>query len=278
VVTEFHTNFHAYSRHYGFGWMEHLVALHLRRLHNRGDSTLVPSHQLGIDLMRRGYANVRVVARGVDTRLFNPGRRSDELRAAWGAKPGELVAAYVGRIAPEKNLDLVFTAFAALKRYVPQARLVLVGDGPARRRSEQANPGHVYAGMRHGEDLATHYASADLFLFPSLTETYGNVTLEAMASGLPVVAYRMAAAAELIQNGHNGMLAEPGDSGAYVRSVLDLAGRPDSRARIAERATASVAAFDWDRIHDRLVVVLREAIDQSTVQAANGPAFHFLPD
>jgi glycosyltransferase involved in cell wall biosynthesis len=132
--------------------------------------------------------------------------------------------------------------------------------------------------MRHGEDLATHYASADLFLFPSLTETYGNVTLEAMASGLPVVAYRMAAAAELIQNGHNGMLAEPGDSGAYVRSVLDLAGRPDSRARIAERATASVAAFDWDRIHDRLVVVLREAIDQSTVQAANGPAFHFLPD
>jgi glycosyltransferase involved in cell wall biosynthesis len=278
VVTEFHTNFHAYSRHYGFGWMEHLVALHLRRLHNRGDSTLVPSHQLGIDLMRRGYANVRVVARGVDTRLFNPGRRSDELRAAWGAKPGELVAAYVGRIAPEKNLDLVFTAFAALKRYVPQARLVLVGDGPARRRSEQANPGHVYAGMRHGEDLATHYASADLFLFPSLTETYGNVTLEAMASGLPVVAYRRAAAAELIQNGHNGMLAEPGDSGAYVRSVLDLAGRPDSRARIAERATASVAAFDWDRIHDRLVVVLREAIDQSTVQAANGPAFHFLPD
>ncbi len=278
VVTEFHTNFHAYSRHYGFGWLERLVALHLRRLHNRGDLTLVPSHQLGIDLMRRGYDNVRVVARGVDTRLYHPGRRSEALRASWGAQPGDLVAAYVGRIAPEKNLDLVLTAFAALKRYAPQARLVLVGDGPARRRIEQANPGHVYAGMRHGEDLAAHYASADLFLFPSLTETYGNVTLEAMASGLPVVAYRLAAAAELIQHGHNGMLADPGASGAFVRSVLDLVSRPGTRTRIAEVAPTSVAAFDWDRIHDRLVAVLREAIAGSTTKAANGAAFRFLPD
>ncbi len=278
VITEFHTNFHAYSRHYGFGWLERVVSLHLRRLHNRGDLTLVPSHQLGIDLMRRGYRNIRVVARGVDTGLFNPGRRNEALRATWDVAPGDLVAAYVGRLAPEKNLDLVVASFAAMKRYVPRARLLLVGDGPARRRLERKHPGHIYAGMRHGVDLASHYASADLFLFPSQTETYGNVTLEAMASGLPVVAFRMAAAAELIRHGHNGMLAEPGANAAYVRAVLDLTSRPETRGRIAAVAAQSVAAFDWERIHDRMEGMLHEAIQRPCAPPANGPAYHFLPD
>jgi len=278
VVTEFHTNFHAYSRHYGFGWLERLVSLHLRRLHNRGDLTLVPSHQLGIDLMRRGYRNIQVVARGVDTALFNPGRRSDALRASWGVAPGDLVAAYVGRIAPEKNLELLISSFDALKRYMPGARLLLVGDGPARGALQRRHPGHIYAGMRHGEDLAAHYASADIFLFPSLTETYGNVALEAMASGLPVVAFRMAAAAELIHHGRNGMLAEPGASSAFVRAALDLVTHPGLRARIARASAGGMTAFDWERIHDRLDGVLRDAIKRPAQLAANGPAFHFLPD
>lgn len=278
VVTEFHTNFHAYSRHYGFGWFERVVAAHLRRLHNRGDLTLVPSQQLGLELARGGYRNIRVVARGVDTRLFNPARRSLELRASWGLSGNELVAAYVGRIAPEKNLDLVFASFAALRSHVPNARLLLVGDGPERRRLERRHPGHVFAGMRHGADLAAHYASADLFLFPSVTETYGNVTLEAMASGLPVVAFRMAAAAELIRHGHNGMLADIGSRAGYVRAVLDLISRPGARRRIGANATESIAAFDWERIHDRLVMALREAIERPLTRSANAPDFHFLPD
>lgn len=278
VVTEFHTNFHAYSRHYGFGWFERAVATHLRRLHNRGELTLVPSQQLGLELTKGGYRNIRVVARGVDTRLFNPARRSGELRASWGVGDSELVAAYVGRIAPEKNLDLVVASFAALQNHVPGARLLLVGDGPARRRLETRHPGHIYAGMRHGEDLAAHYASADLFLFPSLTETYGNVTLEAMASGLPVVAFRMAAAAELIRHGHNGMLADVGSSAGYVRAVLDLVGRPGARRRIGAMAAERIAANDWERIHDRLVMVLHEAIERQRTLAANAPTFHVLAD
>ncbi|MBI5901808.1 MAG: glycosyltransferase family 1 protein [Rhodocyclales bacterium] len=278
VVTEFHTNFHAYSRHYGFGWFERAVAAHLRRLHNRGDLTLVPSQQLGVELTRGGYRNIRVVARGVDTRLFNPGRRSIALRASWGLAGNQLVAAYVGRIAPEKNLDLVFSSFAALRSHVPDARLLLVGDGPTRPRMEKRHPGHIFAGMRHGEDLAAHYASADLFLFPSVTETYGNVTLEAMASGLPVVAFRMAAAAELIRHGHNGMLAEVGSNAGYVRAVLDLICRPGARRRIGAMAAESVAAFDWERIHDRLAMVLREAVERPLTRSANAPDFHFLPD
>ena len=278
VVSEFHTNFHAYSRHYGFAWLEDLVALHLRRLHNRSRMTLVPSHQLGIDLVRRGYRGIRVVARGVDTRLFNPARRSAALRASWKVHGNDLVVAHVGRLAPEKNLPLVLSTFDAIHRYAPGARLLLVGDGPLRRKLEQQHPQHIFAGMRHGEDLAAHYASADLFLFPSMTETYGNVTLEALASGLPVVAYRMAAAAELIRHGDNGMLAAPGASDQFVRAALDLVTRPGARRRAAEAAPSSVAMLDWELIHDRLVAALRDAIAHPDSPAATEANYRFLPD
>ena len=278
VVSEFHTNFHAYSRHYGFAWLENLVALHLRRLHNRSRMTLVPSHQLGIDLVRRGYRGIRIVARGVDTRLFNPARRSNALRNSWKVADDDLVVAHVGRLAPEKNLPLVLSTFEAIHRYAPGARLLLVGDGPMRRKLEQRHPQHIFAGMRHGEDLAAHYASADLFLFPSMTETYGNVTLEALASGLPVVAYRMAAAAELIRHGDNGMLAAPGASDQFVRAALDLVTRPGARRRAAEVAPRSVAMLDWDLIHDRLVAALRDAIASPVSPAANESTYRFLPD
>ena len=164
VVTEFHTNFHAYSRHYGFGWLERLVARHLRTLHNRGDLTLVPTHEIAERLEQAGYRNVRVVARGVDTTLFHPGRRSRELRASWGAGDEDLVIAHVGRLAPEKNLPLVFSTFAAIRRHAPRARLVMVGDGPVRNALQRRHADAIFAGMRRGEDLAAHYASADLFL------------------------------------------------------------------------------------------------------------------
>lgn len=278
VVSEFHTNFHAYSRHYGFAWLENLVALHLRRLHNRSRMTLVPSHQLGVDLVRRGYRGIRVVARGVDTRLFSPARRSDALRASWKVAGDDLVVAHVGRLAPEKNLPLVLSTFEAIQRFAPRARLLLVGDGPLRKKLAQTHPQHIFAGMRHGEDLATHYASADLFLFPSMTETYGNVTLEALASGLPVVAYRMAAAAELIRHGDNGMLAAPGASDQFVRAALDLVTRPGVRQRAAGAAPRSVAMLDWDLIHDRLVAALRDAIAHPASPAADESNYRFLPD
>ncbi len=278
AVSEFHTNFHAYSRHYGFAWLEDLVAAHLRRLHNRSRMTLVPSRELGIDLQRRGYRNIRVVARGVDTALFNPGRRSVALRGVWKVGEKDLVVAHVGRLAPEKNLPLVLTTFESIRRYSPSARLLLVGDGPARERLEREHPEHLFAGMRHGEDLAAHYASADLFLFPSMTDTWGNVTLEALASGLPVVAYRMAAAASLIRHGDNGMLADPGASDQFVRAALDLVTRPAARRRAAVAARHSIAALDWEGIHDQLVAALRDAIAQPPAPAANDPAYHVLFD
>lgn len=278
VVSEFHTNFHSYSRHYGFAWLEGLVAFHLRRLHNRSRFTLVPSRQLGAELEQKGYRNLRVVARGVDTDLFNPSRRNPGLRAVWNVTENDLVVAYVGRLAPEKNLSLVLSTFAAIRRHASGARLLFVGDGPARARLQAEHPQHIFAGMRHGEDLARHYASADLFLFPSMTDTYGNVTLEALASGLPVVAYRMAAAAELIRHGDNGMLAAPGASDQFVRAALDLVTRPGARRRAADAAPHSVAMLDWELIHDRLVAALRDAIASPASPAANESSYRYLPD
>lgn len=278
VVSEFHTNFHSYSRHYGLAWLEDLIAEHLQRLHNRSRMTLVPSRRLGLDLQRRGYRNLRVVARGVDTALFNPARRSAALRAAWQVGDQDLVVAHVGRLAPEKNLPLVLGSFAAIRRHAPTSRLLLVGDGPARARLLRDHPDFIHAGMRHGEDLAAHYASADLFLFPSMTDTWGNVTLEALASGLPVVAYRMAAAAELIRHGDNGMLAEPGASDQFVRAALDLVTRPGARHRAAAAAPRSVAALDWERIHEQLLAALREAIARPMSPPAREAAYRCIAE
>ena len=138
-----------------------------------------------------GYQNLQVVARGVDTTLFHPGKRSDELRSQWGVAEDGLAVIYVGRISAEKNLPLVLRTFKAMQAVNPKLKLVMVGDGPVRAELQRQNPEYIFAGMRTGEDLAAHYASGDIFLFPSMTETYGNVTVEAMASGLAVVAYRL---------------------------------------------------------------------------------------
>lgn len=278
VVTEFHTNFHAYSRHYGFGWLEGLVAAHLRRLHNHGQMTLVPSAALAASLRQQGYRQLRVVARGVDTALFNPRQRSAALRAAWGVGEDTLVVAHVGRLAAEKNLPLLLSSFAAIQAHRPDARLLLVGDGPARKGLMREYPEHIFAGIRHGDELAAHYASADLFLFPSLTETYGNVVLEALASGLPVVAFRLAAAAEVIRPGSNGMLAEAGAAASFVRAALDLVTRPGALRQAAAQAPASVASLDWERIHDTLVAALHKAVSRHTAAATEQRLLGFLPD
>lgn len=267
VVSEFHTNFHAYSRHYGFGWLEGLIAGHLRRLHNRSRFALVPTTAIAQELAGQGYRSLRVISRGVDTLLFTPARRSASLRAQWGATEDDLVVAYVGRIAPEKNLPLVLRAFAAIRQARPDAKLLFVGDGPARKRLEAEHPQHLYAGMRRGEELAMYYASADLFLFPSLTETFGNVTAEALASGLAVLAYDHAAAAELIRDGDNGVLVHAGDDAAYLAAALHLATDAATQARIRAQAAQSVAHLAWHRICEQLVLVFREAIDTPESQS-----------
>lgn len=248
VATDFHTNFHSYSAHYGVGWLKAPITAYLRKFHNKALRTLVPTESLRQELLALGFRNLQVVARGVDTALFNPSRRNPALRDQWGASADDPVALYVGRLAPEKNLPLALRACALMRELQPRLRLVMVGDGPERARIERENPGVRFAGMRTGEDLAAHYASADIFLFPSLTETYGNVTVEAMASGLAVLAYDYAAARQHIRSGENGLLVAPGAADDYVQAAAALATDLPRARRMGAQARATTEKLDWSCI------------------------------
>ena len=251
VSSDFRTNFHAYSRHYGVGWLHKPIAAYLRKFHNRTLMTMVPTQSLRSELSVKGFRNLQVVSRGVDTQLFNPSKRSASLRASWGVAPGDLVVLYVGRLAPEKNLDPVTTAFEKIRLVAPAARLVVVGDGPAKNEMRQRCPDAIYAGMRTGEDLAMHYASGDIFLFPSLTETFGNVTIEAMASGLAVVAFDYAAAAENIGHGVTGLLVPFDDSAEFVRQAGVLAANPQRIGELGGNARRAAEKLSWDNIIEK---------------------------
>ncbi len=260
VTSDFRTNFHAYSRHYGVGWLHKPIMAYLRKFHNHTQCTMVPTDALRRELATLGFQRLVVVSRGVDTERFSPQHRDAALRASWGAAPDDLVICCVGRLAPEKNLKLAEQSFAAIRRQLPQAMMVWVGDGPSARQLAADHPDHHFAGMRTGSDLAAHYASADLFLFPSLTETYGNVVAEAMASGLPVLAYRSAAAAELIADGDNGRLVSPGDAEAYVRIAGEMAASAGKWPGMGAAARESMRAHRWSAVVERFEAVVREAM------------------
>lgn len=256
VTSGFHTNFDSYSTHYGAGWLRPAVSAYMRSFHRRTLATLVPTAALAATLAGEGVPGVRLVGRGVDTELFNPARRQHALRRQWQGDGDGPLCLYVGRLAPEKNLALAEAAFAAIQTSQPGARMIWVGDGPARARLQASHPKHHFTGPRIGEDLASHYASADLFLFPSLTETYGNVVAEAMASGLAVLAYQSAAAAELIQNNENGLTVPPGDAPSFIRAATDLAGRDTTD--LGQQARATALTHGWSGVVDRFEEVLRE--------------------
>jgi glycosyltransferase involved in cell wall biosynthesis len=204
VTSDFRTNFHSYSKHYGIGWLSKPIVAYLRKFHNHTACTMVPTRALKDELEASGFDNLRVVARGVDTGLFHPRQRSEAMRASWHADDQTIVLLSAGRLAAEKNLDLIVNAYQALKNGNRKVKLVFAGDGPYRQHLQVQCPDAIFMGMCSHGQLAVLYASADLFLFPSVTETFGNVTLEAMASGTPVLAFDCAAASELVRNNVNG--------------------------------------------------------------------------
>jgi glycosyltransferase involved in cell wall biosynthesis len=248
IASDFHTNFHSYTAHYGVGWLRRPVTAYLRRLHNKCRCTIVPTIDLRDDLAGLGFQNLLIVARGVDTETFNPGRRDPILRQTWRASASDPVALFVSRIAPEKNMHLVLETYEAMRHANPRVKLVVVGDGPERLRLQQRYPDAIFAGTRHGTDLAAHYASADLFLFPSLTETYGNVIVEALASGLAVLAFDYAAARQHIRQNVNGVTVSFGDREGFIRAAIELGSDSDRRARLGDAARASMVRVDWNRI------------------------------
>ncbi|MCA3236742.1 MAG: glycosyltransferase family 4 protein [Curvibacter sp.] len=260
VTSDFRTNFHAYSSHYGMGWLSKPIMAYLRRFHNQTLTTMVPTRGLAERLTAAGFERLQVVARGVDLGVFNPALRDEALRVSWGASPATPVLMCVGRLAKEKNLPLLVRAYAQARLQRPDLKLVLVGDGPQRAELQALAPDAIFTGQLDRQDLARHYASADIFGFPSQTETFGNVVLEAMASGLAVVAYDYAAASENIEHGQTGLLVPMDDETTFVRELVALAQSDTQCAALRANARGAARACDWSGIVVQIETVMKMAV------------------
>ncbi len=258
ISSSFHTNFHQYGDHYGFGAIKAVAVGYLRSFHNQTNLTMAPTRQMRAQLAADGFKNIEVISRGVDTRLYSPARRSPELRRSWGAADDDPVFIYVGRLAKEKNIGLAVESVLAAQAENPRARFVLVGDGPERAALQSRHPQFVFSGMQRGDALAAHYASGDIFLFPSVTETFGNVVTEALASGLVVVTYDYAAGREHIEHGRNGVLAAFGDAAAYRDAVSRISRQRESWAGIRSAARETALTVTWEAIVQRFRSTLED--------------------
>ncbi|MDO5610523.1 MAG: glycosyltransferase family 1 protein [Pseudomonadota bacterium] len=255
----FHTRFDEYMREYGVGFLQPVAVRWMRRFHNTSAATIVPTCELMEFLQGIGFKQVTHMPRAVNTELFHPDKRDHALRAEWGVGPDDLAAIYVGRVAAEKNLPLAVRAFRELQKQRPDAKFVWVGEGPELASIARDNPDFVIRGIQRGEDCARHFASADLFLFPSHSETFGNVTIEAMASGIATVAFNYGAAKEHLKDGIHGASIRDRDDQAFIRAACRIASDDAARREMGRNAREAIArlkpeqvAADFDEILQRI--------------------------
>ena len=260
VTSDFRTNFQSYSKHYGVGWLRKPIVAYLRKFHNATACTMVPTRELMRTLSQNGFANLKVVSRGVDTKLFNIAKRDTSLRSSWGATDDTKVLISVGRMAPEKNLDQVLKTYDALKSTGQAFKLVMVGDGPLKEQFQKRYPEIIFPGMLSQSNLAAYYASSDLFIFPSQTETFGNVTLEALASGIPVLAFDCAAARDWVQTGVNGWLVAENNPEGFAAQAVTIFNSKDLLDQITQSTRQQVVHLDWDQIAEQVESVFWDAI------------------
>jgi glycosyltransferase involved in cell wall biosynthesis len=261
VTSDFRTNFHSYCQHYGVGWLTKPIVAYLRKFHNRTAFTMVPTTEMKHQLEGFGFKNLKVVARGIDTQLFHPNKRSDVMRQSWHVTPETMVLLSVGRLAAEKNLDLTIRTYQALKAAGRDVKMVFAGDGPMRAVIEAKCPDALFVGMCTHEQLATLYASADLLLFPSLTETFGNVTLESLACATPVLAFDCAAAGEFITHKTNGWLAPCDDRQSYIQHALNITENKSMLIQARTHTRSSIEHLGWDEIASQVEVIFQRAIE-----------------
>jgi glycosyltransferase involved in cell wall biosynthesis len=273
TVSSFHTNFDQYTHHYRLGWAEGPIWRYLRWFHNRTRETYVPSMTTIKSLKTLGFERLVLWPRGVDATLFRPDRPGrQQVRQAMGWGPDDVVISYVSRIAPEKNVSYLAEALGIVAAKRPDARVLFVGDGPAREDLQRWLGGIAkFAGYRMGQDLADHYAAGDIFAFSSLTETFGNVVLEAMASGMPVVAVRAGGVGDTIQHGTTGLLVEQDDPPArFAGAVLSLVEDAEKRRAMSGAARAYALDQSWSAIMGQLRERYLQAIDSGQTTATGG--------
>jgi phosphatidylinositol alpha 1,6-mannosyltransferase len=264
AVASVHTRFETYLQYYGLSWLEPSFRAILRRFYRRCDAIVAPAESTAAVLhAQRMSRDITIWSRGVDSEQFNPGRRSLEWRRANNIGDDEMVVAFLGRIVMEKGLDVFAEAIAAAVRRGLNPRVLVIGDGPARDWFTANLPDNaVFVGQRTGIDLAVALASADIFLNPSITEAFGNVTQEAMACGLPVIAASATGATSLVRNGVTGILVDPLEPDQYGAALQRYAADPELRARHGAAGLEFTAARDWDSINATVMQLYTRVIER----------------
>lgn len=254
VVASVHTRFETYFDYYKMGFIRRGVERLLKSFYGDLTEIYAPSDSMAEVLRREGYSEkVRIWSRGVDRHIFHPGARDLGWRQGLGIAPDMPVVGFVGRLVLEKGLDVVAAAMAELSRRGVPHELLVVGDGPARAEFEAQVPEARFAGFLTGTDLGRAYAGFDMFLNPSVTETFGNVTLEAMACAVPPVAAAATGASSLVEDGVSGRLIQPGDVGAFADALEAYVRDPALRAAHGAASLERAKAYDWDHINDQVI-------------------------
>jgi glycosyltransferase involved in cell wall biosynthesis len=277
VVASYHTHFPVYLKYYHLGLFETLGWRFLRRFYGRVTHLYVPSSSIATELARKGIASdIRIWARGVDVTLFSPVKRDPEWRRSLGIPRESPVIAFVSRLVWEKNLRAVIDTFRMLSGRLPGATFLIVGEGPARQPMQRMLRGARFTGHLGGEDLARAYASSDVFFFPSVTETFGNVTLEAMSCGLPVVVADAAGSKDLVEHGVNGFILPPEPATGFVDPLHLLATNEEKRRLMGRAARGRAQSYSWSNVHAGLLANYYEALEAplpapGAVQSRSGP-------
>ena len=258
VVASLHTRFETYLSYYGMGWLQRLVERHLHAFYAGCDRVVAPNIPMAELLEGDGHERVGVWSRGVDHGQFSAKRRDLAWRRSLGFKDDDVVVLFLGRVVMEKGLDVFADTMARLRQEAPGVRALVVGDGPAASWFRARMPDAVFTGALTGDALGRAVASADILLNPSLTETFGNATLESMASSLAVVCPVAPSTRELLRDDVNGVVVEDPDAENYSRVLAELAADPDRRHRLGAAARQSSLAYDWDAVCRTLLNTYRE--------------------
>jgi glycosyltransferase involved in cell wall biosynthesis len=250
TIASHHTRFETYPRYYGLGFIEPLLVGMQKRFYNRFDQVMVPSASVGALLKDWGVtAPTGTWARGINHERFNPDRRDNAWRRSLGIADDEVAVGFLGRLVLEKGLGVFAEVVTALKRRGVAHRVLVIGEGPARQWFADRVPEAVFTGFQAGDDLGRAVAGMDIFFMPSVTESFGNVTCEAMAAGVPVVAARATGNVDLVADGETGFLVDPADIGGYADAIARLIQQPDLRATAGKAGHARVQGYDWDQVN-----------------------------